>query len=346
MGEDMEQTREARTQGLRGAKGARPSEPLVSVLCITYNQVDYIGQALESFIAQQTSFPFEILVNDDCSTDGTTELVLSYQERYPDLVQVVTHETNQYSQGVMPAESFLVPRARGRYLALCEGDDYFCDHTKLQRQVEVLEGDPELMACVHASENVQASTGRRLSTMAAYASDCAVDASDVLTRVQCFATNTLLMRKDAFLAYASSPERQVADDGDHKLMTYFATHGKGMWYINRIMSSYRFLAKSSINRTTLQGNELEAVSAARRDRRIELLRVIDEETEGRYHAAVLVGIDCMRYAYYKDMRDYRTLRARWPRKLRAESLPARLDLFLYTYLRPLHSLAYSLYYRL
>ncbi|MDI9589864.1 MAG: glycosyltransferase family A protein [Acidobacteriota bacterium] len=321
-------------------------EPLVSVLCVTFNQVKYLARAMDGFLDQQTSFPFEILVNDDCSTDGTTELALSYQRRYPDKVQVVTHEENQYSRGIMPVENFLMPRARGRYVALCEGDDYYTDPTKLQRQFDVMEMNHTLTACVHANENVRARDERRLSVLRFYECDRAVDPADVLAHVQCFSTNSLFMRTDALQDYFASPQKALPAHGDHKLMTYFAIHDGGMWYIDRIMSAYRFLAKNSINRTQLMDGDREALATRLYDARTELLRSIDESTEGVYHEAVLKGIDRMDYEYHKDLRDYRVLKTRWSRRFAAESLPARMDSLLYTYARPLHKLAYALYCRL
>ena len=322
------------------------SEPLVSVLCITYNQEPYIAQALESFLAQETSFPFEILVNDDCSTDGTADIALSYQERYPDRIQAITHDQNQYSQGNMPIECFLFPKARGRYLALCEGDDYFTDPTKLQRQFDVMEADPSLAGCVHANENVQASSGKRLSVKRFYERDCNVDPDDVITHVQCFSTNSIFVRRDAFAAYLQSPQRALAADGDQKVMTFMATYEGGLYYLDRIMSAYRFMAGSSVNRTSLMSDDMRAVAQRRHDARVTLLKTLDDATDGRFHDAVLRGIDRMDYEFCKDIRDYRQLRSHWPETFATESLPARIDSFLYTYTRPLHTLAYRIYCRL
>jgi glycosyltransferase involved in cell wall biosynthesis len=121
----------------------RSTEPLVSVCCITYNHVSYISEAIDSFLMQETSFPFEILVHDDASTDGTEKIILAYAENYPGIIRAVIQTENQYSKAGLIAHRFLFPKAKGKYIALCEGDDYWTDSTKLQKQVQFLEDHPE-----------------------------------------------------------------------------------------------------------------------------------------------------------------------------------------------------------
>ncbi len=122
--------------------------PLVSIVCPAYNQEAYIAQALEGFLMQQTTFDFEILVNDDASTDGTTRIIADYVRRHPTLIRAFFHETNQYSQG-KSAVPGLFGQARGRYIAYCEGDDYWTDPRKLQIQVEFLESHPDYSLTYH-----------------------------------------------------------------------------------------------------------------------------------------------------------------------------------------------------
>ena len=121
----------------------RSTEPLVSVCCITYNHVSYISEALDSFLMQKTNFPFEILVHDDASTDGTNKIILEYTEKYPGIIRAVIQTENQYSKAGLIAHRFLFPKAKGNYIALCEGDDYWTDRAKLQKQVQFLEDHPE-----------------------------------------------------------------------------------------------------------------------------------------------------------------------------------------------------------
>ena len=118
--------------------GALVNIPLVSIVCHTFNHKPFIRKALNSFLMQRTTFPFEIIVNDDSSVDGTTEIVKEYQNRYPKIIRAVFHDENQFSQGVSP-RNFSFPRVRGKYIALCEGDDYWISSDKIQAQIEAFE---------------------------------------------------------------------------------------------------------------------------------------------------------------------------------------------------------------
>ncbi len=124
--------------------------PLVSISCITFNHAPYIRDALEGFLMQRTSFPIEILIHDDASTDGTADILREYQGKHPDLILPVYQSENQYSRGVRGINArFNFSRARGKYIAICEGDDYWTDPLKLQKQVDFLENNPEYVMCYH-----------------------------------------------------------------------------------------------------------------------------------------------------------------------------------------------------
>lgn len=122
--------------------------PLVSIVCPAYNQQAYIAQTLEGFLMQQTTFAFEILINDDASTDDTARIIADYAKRYPALIRPFYQETNQYSQGNPPVPR-LFGEACGRYIAYCEADDYWTDPHKLQIQVDFLESHPDYVLTYH-----------------------------------------------------------------------------------------------------------------------------------------------------------------------------------------------------
>jgi len=116
------------------------TDPLVSVKMMTYNHAPYIGQAIEGVLQQKTSFPFELVIGEDCSTDGTREIVFNYQKKYPDIIRVITSDRNVG----MTANSRRTTKAcRGKYIAFCEGDDYWHHPEKLQKQVDYMETHPE-----------------------------------------------------------------------------------------------------------------------------------------------------------------------------------------------------------
>lgn len=135
------------------------TEPLVSVKMITYNHAPYIAQAIKGVIQQQTDFPFELVIGEDCSTDGTRDIVFDYQKRHPDVIRVVTSERNVG----MKRNSYRTGRAcRGKYIAFCEGDDYWHHPLKLQKQVDYLEGHPECGLVYSDFDTFDVGTGLRV----------------------------------------------------------------------------------------------------------------------------------------------------------------------------------------
>ncbi|MBN2520778.1 MAG: glycosyltransferase [Bacteroidales bacterium] len=117
--------------------------PLVSISCITYNHEEYIRDSIEGFLMQKTTFPVEILIHDDASTDKTSEIIREYEKKFPDLIFPIFQKVNQYSKGINIPLTFQYPRARGKYYGGAEGDDYWIDPYKLQKQVDFLEANPE-----------------------------------------------------------------------------------------------------------------------------------------------------------------------------------------------------------
>jgi|SRR5690554_587414 len=118
--------------------------PLVSILCITYNHEQFIGKCLESLVSQECDFDFEILIHDDASTDETQAVIKEFQQRYPEVVKPIFQTENQWSKQAGGINlRFNYPRAKGKYIALCEGDDFWIGTDKLQKQVAILEEHPE-----------------------------------------------------------------------------------------------------------------------------------------------------------------------------------------------------------
>lgn len=113
--------------------------PLVSICCITYNQELYIRQCIDGFFMQKTTFPFEVLIHDDASTDNTANIIREYEVKYPDIIKPIYQTENQYSKGIKVSATYNFPRVKGKYIAICEGDDYWIDPLKLQKQVNFLE---------------------------------------------------------------------------------------------------------------------------------------------------------------------------------------------------------------
>lgn len=120
--------------------------PMVSICCITYNHKKFISQAVNSFLMQKTNFDFDIIIGDDCSNDGTFEILKSFSDKYPDKIKLVWSEKNM---GVHANMANCLKFCKGKYIAICEGDDYWTDPLKLQKQVDFLESNPSYVICCH-----------------------------------------------------------------------------------------------------------------------------------------------------------------------------------------------------
>ena len=121
-------------------------EIMVSICCITYNHEDYIADAIESFLKQKTNFKYEILIHDDASTDRTADIIRAYENKFPDIIKPIYQTENQFSKGEC-IDIIIEKKAKGKYIADCEGDDYWTEEYKLQKQVDYMEKNPECTFC-------------------------------------------------------------------------------------------------------------------------------------------------------------------------------------------------------
>jgi len=205
-------------------------DPLVSVLIITYNHEKYIRDAIEGCLKQKTNFPIEIIIHDDASTDKTTEIVKEYAEKYPELIFPILQTENQYSKGVKITSS-LIPKARGKYIAICEGDDYWCDPHKLQKQVLFLEKNQKYSGSAHQTIVVEGKNERMFKINVK--SDIVL--SDLLNQ-RLFHTASILFRKELLLKYPTPPSFIVSFD--RILFILIGSNGP-IKYFNEPMCIYR-----------------------------------------------------------------------------------------------------------
>ena len=225
----------------------------VSICCSTYNQRDYIEQALESFIMQKTNFDYEVLVTDDASTDGTIDIIKKYEEKYPHIIKPIYQKENQYSKGIKVGYEYNIKRANGKYIALCEGDDYWIDKYKLQKQVDYMEDNPSCTLCVHSAQIIDGKTNKEIGLVRPYNVTKKCNTEDFIIGGGGFvATNSILFPKAIFKNppkwYFSSPV------GDYPMQIFLATQGYA-YYIDDNMSAYRVNAKGSWTRSMLEDCE-------------------------------------------------------------------------------------------
>ena len=125
----------------------------LSILCTAYNHENYIRQTLDGFLMQKTDFEYEVLIHDDASTDNTQDIIKEYEEKYPDIIKPIYQSENKWTgEGLNPQFKYNIPRVQGEYIAFCDGDDYWTDPNKLQKQVDFLEKHTDYVICAHQCE--------------------------------------------------------------------------------------------------------------------------------------------------------------------------------------------------
>lgn len=223
----------------------------VSILCITYNHEKYIRDALEGFINQKTSFNYEILIHDDASSDNTQKILHEYEKKYKNLISVVYQKENQYSRGINIEAIYQVPRAKGKYIALCEGDDYWIDENKLQKQYDAMEKHPEVDICAHGFKQMFCGTNKNEDILL-YQEETIIPVEKVILGGGGYvATNSLFYRKSI---HDNEPDFRKISGIDYTLQVLGAIRG-GMLYLPCVMSVYRYMADGSWTKAMMNNKE-------------------------------------------------------------------------------------------
>lgn len=273
----------------------------ISIICNTYNQDHYISDALQGFVNQKVSVPFEVLVHDDASTDNTAAIIKAYELKYPDLIKPLYQTENQYSRGVNITTTYQIPRAKGKYIALCEGDDYWTDSSKLQKQYDSMENHDNVDICAHQVTKVSSTSGKILDTIAPSNKETIFDVSTVIKGGGGFvSTNSLFLRKSL---YDNIPQFYRTANIDYALQIWGALRG-GMLYLPDNMGIYRALVKNSwscrMSNPTFAQKQQEKL--------VKMLDILDCETNHIYeHEIEIAKLDtefyCMAMAdNYKELR--------------------------------------------
>ena len=230
--------------------GSSTVRPLVSVLMLTYNHGEYVAQAIESVVGQRTAFSFEVLIGDDCSRDNTREIVEEYHRRYPALIRVFTTEHNI---GAHANDIRLIQASRGKYLAYCEGDDYWNTPDKLAKQVDFLEGNPDYGAVHSEYSRIAQFRGEWRCIPRAWEQQGKVipqgDVFHDMLRSNFMQTCTVLMRRDLMLDYLGSslPVDELWPP-DWAFFAYFS-HESRIGYIDEPLATYRKVPGSMMNKS-------------------------------------------------------------------------------------------------
>ncbi|MEG0214761.1 MAG: glycosyltransferase family A protein [Hungatella sp.] len=301
----------------------------VSICCLAFNHEPYIRKALDSFLMQKTDFKFEVVIHDDHSTDQTAAIIREYEERYPAIIHPLYQAENQYSQGIRNISgAFNFPRAQGKYIAMCEGDDFWCDDHKLKLQVDYMEAHPDCMLCFHAAGIESEDQALRSRRIRPYVGDRICTEEDVIDKKANYPTASLLFRTASVKHLPKYYEECPV--GDIPLQIYLVDQGYA-YYMDRRMSVYRQGVAVSWSEQMEQGNYEQKLTDHHRKMK-EMFTAFDRETYGRYHEAVENAMQRMDFLTQLNVRHYRQARQPQYRRYYLE-LPLRtrmlIDLELY-----------------
>ncbi|WP_368193336.1 glycosyltransferase family 2 protein [Aeromonas sp. s8] len=223
----------------------------ISILCPCFNQENYIRDAIESFLAQECEYRFELIVHDDASTDSTPEILKIYQAKFPTIIKLVLQEENQYSQGKQ-ISAIAASHAQGIYLALCEGDDFWIHSYKIQKQVTYLLADSSLSLVHTGSFDLIENTGEITTS---FVPSPINTTKSLFNRNRIRTLTTMFPKKhfdDFYLQNGEEASKWLL--GDWPLWIYFSTVGK-IAHIPDITSVYRILPNSASNFTNIKKKE-------------------------------------------------------------------------------------------
>lgn len=270
------------------------TQPLVSIKCITYNQEAYIGMALDSFLMQETDFPFEVIVHDDASTDNTAKIISEYEKAYPLIIKPIYESENLYSKDQKKMSDIINAQLQGKYIALCEGDDFWCDKRKLQKQANALEQHPECSVALCRVQFIEKDGNKLKKTapMKGTLEKNIVTLEDYAREEYgqgqwTFHTSSYFYRACYQKAFYEARRKEYKNFpyGDMPLIIYLLSQGNG-FFLPDTMSCYRTF--SGGYNSFIKANPQVAVNHSQR--LVQALLDLDQMTGEKYHSYIMKKI--------------------------------------------------------
>lgn len=263
---------------------------MVSICCITYNHEKYIRQALDGFLMQKTNFKYEIIIHDDASNDRTADIIREYEKKYPEIIKPIYQVENQLKKGIK-GSLIAYNHAKGKYIALCEGDDYWCDENKLQMQVDYLENNKDCTFCFHNAKIYDMKTNKfykwNLENKMFKKKNRIYNAGEL--DLYGFIPTASFIFKTEYIKQL--PEwTKTAVVGDRTIKLIMSSYGYA-YQINKVMSVYRIgTGNSATDKTLKESKNLE--KAFRYYDRVEnIIDNFNEFTSYKYNSLLQISKD-------------------------------------------------------
>lgn len=307
------------------------TDPLVSIICLTYNEEHFVRDTLDNILSQETNFSYEVLVYDDASDDQTSAILREYEEAHPNIFKLTLFEENNFKKGLgFYGLRIGFSEAKGKYIAYCEGDDYWCDNNKLQKQVDFLESHPEFEVCAHETmirddynekENGTLFSSKTVNLFIDRTKRQKYDFYDTLTG-NIFHVSSMMFRKFTFNWPSWIGQIRAMD-----MVCFMLLAEKGDIYVMKdVMSVYRFNQKSITSSNAEFQNAISFNNIS-----IEILEKMNEYWNGRHFNAIkkiLAGyyINNMFCYLSRGLRDYSSARE-MARNARKYDFPSYIKYF-------------------
>jgi len=273
----------------------------ISISCISFNHGKYLRQTFDSFLSQKFTGKIEILIHDDCSTDDSVDIIREYCDRFPDIFRPMFEEENQFSKGIANISgAFNFPRAVGKYIAFCEGDDYYVDDNKLKKQFDYMEAYPECMLCCHSAKvHSMDDAYRSYDLIRPY------KGSHTLTSREVISHNIIIPSASMFFRAKIGKELphwyhecQIGDAPQH----LFALMNGDLYYMDEPMSAYRMGTPGSWTAGMNNSAQMEKWEKYYSDMEI-MYGEFNKDTDGRYQREVEEAL--ARIRFFTDIKEGR-----------------------------------------
>lgn len=284
------------------------AKPTVSIKCTAFNHEKYISNALDSFLIQETTFPFEIVVHDDASTDNTAKIIKEYENRYPHIIKPIYEIENQYSKGDDSLTKSINSKLKGKYVALCEGDDFWIDKHKLQKQYDALQNNKKCSLCVHKTKVVKEDGATFLYEMPKKKIKKGVVNQDDCSDTLFFHTSSCFMTKESYDTFNREPyifrdEGRKIGVEDAPLFFYYS-YFENIFYIDEYMSIYRRFADNSWTKRNTSSDKTYINTAVHF---ISMFKNMDEISNYKYHNSLKKVMNYYNFGIYYRQNKYKEL---------------------------------------
>ncbi len=288
---------------------ANQNDIMVSIRCLVYNHEPYLRQCLDGFVMQKTNFKFEAIVHDDASTDGSAAIIKEYAEKYPDIIKPIFETENQYSKHDGSLSRIMNAAMRGKYIAFCEGDDYWTDPLKLQKQVDAMEQHPECSICTHNVQIIRENgeiiekaliPGSKFKNGVISQEQYALH---LLSKAACtFQLSSYFIKTKFLKEYSLNPPDyfKYASVGDEKTQRYCLNKGS-LFFIDDTMSCYR---SNSIGSWTQRLFSTPEKKIKHCEEMIKMDMAFDKFSENKFHSFIEEGIRYRKFRLLIETENY------------------------------------------